>query len=195
MILIPAGHLKPSQWSGGTTTELCIFPPTSAYKDLNFDFRISRATIDVETSTFTPLLGIQRTLMVLRGHLELNHKHHHTSSLDPFDSDHFAGDWQTHCSGKAEDFNLMIRTPEATGSVEHFLLEEKMTLLLATRKHGFLHVYRGAVEVTVKTQDKANEHWSLGSGDSIYFEESEAVKIMSRSRSDVIFVRIETNTK
>jgi environmental stress-induced protein Ves len=100
-----------TQWSGGETTELLIFPLASNFSDRQFDFRISIATINVNESNFTALPGIQRTLLLLEGELQLEHKHHHTSHLLPFDQDSFEGSWETHCLGSGTDMNVMTKSP------------------------------------------------------------------------------------
>ena len=61
------GDFKTTEWSGGSTTELFIYPPTSNYESRNFDFRISSATVEIEQSNFTKLPEISRQLMVLKG--------------------------------------------------------------------------------------------------------------------------------
>ena len=65
MKIYPASTQKTAKWSGGLTTELFIYPEGSAYSERNFDFRLSTATVEIETSVFTPLPHVQRTLMVL----------------------------------------------------------------------------------------------------------------------------------
>jgi len=107
MQIIRKSDIQTSNWSGGTTSELFIFPTTSNYKDLNFGFRLSRATIETEESVFTPLPNVARQLMVLDGELELVHEGHHTKKLKPLQFDTFSGDWTTKSTGKATDFNLM----------------------------------------------------------------------------------------
>ena len=67
--------------SGGTTTQLFIYSWNETYSNLQFDFRISTATVEVETSIFTQLPGVRRTLMVLDGTMELHHQHHHTNNF------------------------------------------------------------------------------------------------------------------
>jgi len=78
-------QLETKTWSGGTTTELFIFPEGGDYKSLNFDYRISTASVDVETSKFSSLPGVKRLIMSLTGSLELTHEGQHTVLLDPFD--------------------------------------------------------------------------------------------------------------
>jgi len=98
---------KTTQWSGGKTTELFIYPPKSNFKNLDFDFRLSNATIEVDESDFTSLPNINRTLLLLDGELELIHKDHHSKKLEIFDTDNFNGSWETKSIGKAVDFNFM----------------------------------------------------------------------------------------
>lgn len=95
-------------WSGGTTTELAIFPPGARYCDRNFAWRISTAVVTAAESTFTLLPGRQRRLMVLSGKMRLSHSGHHEVTLTPFEQDSFDGGWHTQCIGTGRDFNLML---------------------------------------------------------------------------------------
>lgn len=106
--LTPASF-KTTQWSGGETTELLIYPKDSSFKERNFDYRLSVATIAVSSSDFTPLPNTNRTLLLLEGELKLIHENHHESFLMPFSQDSFDGGWNTHSIGIAKDFNLMTK--------------------------------------------------------------------------------------
>jgi len=108
MQIIRKSDIQTTNWSGGTTSELFIFPTTSNYKDLNFGFRLSRATIEIEQSVFTPLPNVKRQLMLLEGELELINEGQHTKKLKPLQFDTFSGDWTTKSHGKATDLNLMM---------------------------------------------------------------------------------------
>jgi len=107
MIIIHKKDIKTSDWSGGTTSELFIYPVNADYKKLDFAFRLSRATIEVDESTFTPLPKVKRKLMLLEGELELIHEGEHTKKLKALQFDTFSGDWNTKSIGKATDLNLM----------------------------------------------------------------------------------------
>ena len=48
MILKKAEDFVTSKWSGGSTTELYIYPPQAVYREGNFKCRISSATVEVE---------------------------------------------------------------------------------------------------------------------------------------------------
>jgi uncharacterized protein len=104
-------------WSGGTTTQLAIYPPDSILKGKNFLFRISTAVVEAETSVFTALPGVIRVIMVLEGTLELVHTGHYSKTLQQFETDTFSGDWKTTSQGKVTDFNLMT-TGKARGKIE-----------------------------------------------------------------------------
>lgn len=110
--------LQTSLWSGGTTSQLAIFPPQSSYAKRDFLFRLSSARVDSETSKFTVLPNISRVIMILKGTLKLTHKDRYTTNLNPFETDQFQGDWITTSKGKVTDFNLMM-APGTEGEVEH----------------------------------------------------------------------------
>ena len=97
-----------SAWSGGTTTEIAIYPKGAAYSRRDFLWRISSAHVDALESEFTSLPGIWRLIMVLEGDMTLKHEHHHSVRLRPFQQDVFAGDWVTRSRGRATDFNIML---------------------------------------------------------------------------------------
>jgi environmental stress-induced protein Ves len=97
-----------NKWSGGTTTEIAIYPENAEYSKRDFTWRISTATIDAEKSLFTPLPGIWRLTMVIAGEMILEHEGHHQILLKPFEQDSYSGEWTTQSKGKAQDFNLMM---------------------------------------------------------------------------------------
>ncbi|WP_289138953.1 HutD family protein [uncultured Brevibacillus sp.] len=97
-----------SQWSGGSTTQLAIYPESAVYSDRSFQWRISSAVVEAEESVFTPLPGFWRLLMILEGELFIEHEGHHSLTLQPFDQDSFSGGWTTRSKGKVRDFNLML---------------------------------------------------------------------------------------
>jgi len=132
---IPSSNFKPSHWSGGTTTELYIFPLTADYQQRDFDFRLSTAAVEIESSDFTPLHGVARTLMVLDGNMNLIHKGQHDSELDKFSVDRFDGGWETSSIGKCIDFNLMTMG-QTTGNQQGLDLQKDQQTRVAFS--GFL---------------------------------------------------------
>ena len=97
-----------TNWSGGKTTELLIYPEHSLFSDRNFDFRFSTASIDVENSDFTSLPNYHRILAILDGKLEISHEGKYTKMLQQFEIDKFHGSWKTSSKGKVRDFNVIF---------------------------------------------------------------------------------------
>ena len=102
-------EFKTSNWSGGKTTELAIFPRDCQYINRDFTWRISSATVDDEESDFTRLPDYDRVLMVLKGEVVLSYENERVARLKELEQDSFDGAWKTKSFGKITDFNLMIR--------------------------------------------------------------------------------------
>lgn len=122
-----------SDWSGGTTTELFIYPEGSDYKKRNFGFRISSAKVNLDQSTFTSLPGVHRIIMVLDGEMKLVYKDHYDINLCKYDQDSFDGEWTTQSYGKVTDFNLMTKD-DYNGSVESINIDGFSMLRLDKKK-------------------------------------------------------------
>ncbi len=141
-----------TKWSGGTTTQLAIFPEIATYRELNFLFRISTAKTETEESEFTNLPGISRTIMVLDGNLLLNHQGHYSKTLQKFDTDIFDGSWKTSSKGKVTDFNLMT-AGRATGKLFSRIIPANQTLtesLFETFDFVGFYLVCGEIEVGYK---------------------------------------------
>lgn len=170
-------HLRPedfktTRWSGGTTTELFLYPPSGSYAARDFRFRISSATVDMPESDFTPLPGVERYITPLDGGFVLTHPDTapvYRSALDaPY---RFSGATPTRCVGRATDFNLMLRGCD--GKMEicdgNLTLETGFTGLYPTRdahlrigaqtffvrRGEFLAVFCDAEEVAAFTDTRA----------------------------------------
>jgi|TARA_B110000495_G_C22879422_1_gene512906 environmental stress-induced protein Ves len=181
---IKASSFKSSLWSGGSTTELFIYPALSKYATRNFNFRLSTATVNVEESTFTSLPGTTRTLMVLDGEMTLAHKAQHTAKLCRFDSDNFNGDWETSSKGKCVDFNLMT-VGDTEGTVEYLLVNKGKQILLSFSdniQHLLIYVYSGQIKI---------EDATIETGDLAIFENpTKSIEIISVEKCDLIISKI-----
>lgn len=108
-------HLKPSDytttaWSGGTTTELFIWPEGANYATREFAVRISSAVVELPESDFTPLPGVLRYITPLSGGFTLTHPGKEPIVMGPLAAPYrFSGREATHCVGRATDFNLMLK--------------------------------------------------------------------------------------
>lgn len=146
------GHtLQATSWSGGKTTQLYIYPPSSDYARRDFIFRLSTASVELEESTFTPLPGFRRLLMVLQGELIIRHKDRYEKKLRAFEQDEFDGGWETSARGRVTDFNLML-SPQANGQVYAYFLEEGKQLKPDLHAFAFIYVYSGACKVAHDTE-------------------------------------------
>lgn len=114
---------KTSTWSGGTTTQLAIYPEDADYGKRNFTWRLSSATVEAEESVFTSLPGIERIIMILQGEVVLEHEGRYKKVLGKFQQDTFSGGWTTRSIGQATDFNLMMREG-CQGQLEALMLEK-----------------------------------------------------------------------
>lgn len=102
-------NFETTQWAGGSTTQLYIYPPNADFKKGDFRFRLSIASIEIDESVFTKLDNVDRILLLLEGNLNLTHEGHHEIDLRPFEQDSFSGGWNTKSTGIAKDFNLMSK--------------------------------------------------------------------------------------
>ena len=124
--LIRKEQLQTNPWSGGSTTELAIYPKNSLYSDRNFIWRLSSARVEVEESNFTYLPDFNRIIMILEGEMTLEHEGHYKKALRPFEKDSFSGGWKTKSLGRVVDFNLMMGEG-CEGELEAIHLEKGQT--------------------------------------------------------------------
>jgi environmental stress-induced protein Ves len=145
---IKAPDLITTKWSGGTTTQLAIFPKEATYNDRNFLFRISTATVEAEESTFTKLPGISRKLMILDGEIKIEHQNRYSKTLKKFEQDSFEGDWDTKSYGQAVDFNLMT-TGNTKSEIETIILNKNKDFRFNVDTDFYVFfVYSGKVNVS-----------------------------------------------
>jgi len=161
---------RTSEWSGGRTTELYIYPKDSLYCNRNFRWRLSSAKVEAEQSTFTSLPEINRLIMVIGGELLLKHEGHHSIMIKPFEQDSFSGEWTTTSFGKVTDFNLMM-AQGCKGKLEVISInrgESKDIWLFNnlqaeefSKSTEAFYMVKGNVEIITDTKEKIN----LGDGD------------------------------
>jgi len=152
--IIASDNFKPVNWSGGTTTELFIFPLTADYRLRNFQFRLSKSTVETDKSDFTLLPGVSRKLMVLSGKITLCHEEHHSRQLNKFEVDEFEGDWKTSSIGKCTDFNLMT-AGKTSGELQAVVIKKKQYVNYEIKKNCdwlFIYIYSGKVSIDIKNK-------------------------------------------
>lgn len=106
--IIPESEFKTTEWSGGKTTELFIWPKGASYPERRFEARISTATVDIDESTFTSLPGVKRFLTPLCAGFWLT-----VNGRDielPYGRVlEFSGEDAVTCRGRGRDLNLMLK--------------------------------------------------------------------------------------
>ena len=137
--LITQEELKTTRWSGGTTTQLAIYPPLANYSKRNFQWRLSSAVVEDPTSTFTTLPGVARILLILEGSLQLHHAQQGDYHLNTYQQNSFWGDWHTTSQGKVTDFNLMLA--QGMGRVEVQPLQPNQPWLFQSNTFPDLNLY------------------------------------------------------
>jgi uncharacterized protein len=137
-----------SDWSGGKTIQLYLYPAGSSYSDRNFKFRISIAHVEQEASDFTLLPGFQRKLMVLDGEVQIFHEGHHSKKLLQYETDAFDGAWTTRSIGKCMDFNVMTSSDLHSELFALKLSEGQLELFeIGDNCSLFLFVLNGSVSI------------------------------------------------
>jgi environmental stress-induced protein Ves len=149
--ILTSANFQPVRWSGGTTTELFIFPLKADYQQRNFQFRLSTATVETEKSDFTLLPGISRKLMILSGKITISHEGHFSRRLNKFEIDEFEGDWKTSSIGKCTDFNLMT-TGKTSGELSAMVIKRKQYISYNIKEKCdwlFMYLYSGKVSFDI----------------------------------------------
>ncbi len=184
MKIFPAN--KTSDWHGGSTTEIYIYPEGATYQQRNFQFRISTATIEISESTFTSLPGIRRKIMILDGQIQLTHRGNYSKQLNKFDTDSFLGDWETVSLGYATDFNLMLTHP-FEGEIIAKTLHSPDTFEIITPPDTFtilLYCHKGTAQCF---GENLPEHWAAVITEN---EILKGIKIQPRNYCEVVFARV-----
>lgn len=112
---LPAAAHRTMPWAngGGTTAEIAIFPPGAAIAARDFDWRISRARVEVD-GPFSALAGYDRILTLTSGAgMTLQGPDGLRFVLDRAgDQASFPGEWPIGAhlhGGDIEDLNVMVR--------------------------------------------------------------------------------------
>lgn len=146
-LLNPAQYVT-SRWSGGTTTQLAIYPETAVYAGREFLWRLSSAKVEQATSVFTPLPDYHRFITVLRGTLDLKVGHEERMPLRHLEVRAFSGGDRVESWGICTDFNLMIRKSSCEAEMHALRFDEKTNMTAASAMpankkfpQGFLALY------------------------------------------------------
>ena len=147
-----------SRWSGGTTTEIAIFPEGAKYSERDFLFRISTAKVELHESDFTSLPDYERVIASVEGRMELMHfpagGESEEAAIEPRETVHcFDGSVPTHCVGEAQDLNLMLRKGRAEGGLRFLSDGEMVALELAPNEFALVYSLESGVARFASTDE------------------------------------------
>lgn len=150
--LIKENDYITTEWSGGKTTQLFIYPEDSNYDARNFKFRLSSATVELGESEFTKLEGIHRFITPLNGELKLTHNHKDYINLKPFEIYEFDGGINTTSYGIVKDFNLMLGNG-VKGELESIYIDREYSLIKENQSNFneifyFIYAYNNIVYIS-----------------------------------------------
>ena len=94
-------------WSGGTTAEIFLYPPSSHWEKKDFQIRVSSADCRIDGAPYSDFTGYTRHICPLRGTMQMVHEGHHEIKLNPYEVDIFDGAWLTYHTGIAIDKGLI----------------------------------------------------------------------------------------
>lgn len=166
-------------WASGTSTEIFIYPSNATFAERNFLFRISTATVEAETSTFTFFEGITRHLMLLKGELELIHEGRYTKHMKPYEQDTFSGEWDTHSKGKVTDFNLMLKDGATGALIHHHIAAQASAIYKADSDYYFLYLASGQATLSNGNTANAKDLLWIGKGADIIVYAQEPCDIIA----------------
>lgn len=181
-----------SQWSGGNTTEITIFPEGSAYADREFLFRVSSATVDLPESDYTSLPAYDRLITPLNGEMHLSHDGEREEDVEPFEIHAFDGASETHCRGTCTDFNLMTRKGRCEGQMAVLEIDPEEAILLnpvTEKQTAVFYLVNGNVRFVA-----GEKEISLSPGDSLilrdekeeYYLESDDNAVFAVAMAEVL---------
>ena len=157
MKIIDSSAAKIQTWSGGTTQELYIEPVESRFSDRNFDIRLSIATIDQESTSFTPLDGFKRNLLLLSGRITLISESGSETLLEVGSMHEFSGGEPIQCIGTGRDFNLMTSNSLSCKSLSILPEQEEIEISIQEGERFFLFTDQGSAEI-IQNEIKTTVH-------------------------------------
>ena len=110
MLYIAKENYKLSRWSGGSTSEIFLWPPDGDYAERRFMFRISSAEVEQPESVFTRLPGVIRYISPLQKTMRLTPDFQEPEVvLAPRQVYRFDGGMHVLCRAQGADLNLMLK--------------------------------------------------------------------------------------
>ncbi len=158
--IIRRQNLSTASWSGGTLSQLYIYPEPSRYEERDFLFQITTATVELEDTTFSDLTGYTRITMTLDRPLALNHDGAPEVRLNKYEPHlfDFDGGAQTVSRGRVTDFNLVMKTGACRGEMKALALPPEGRLMDGGQRPVVEAVYCIRGECVFQGADKSIIH-------------------------------------
>ena len=177
-----------SNWSGGTTTQLAIFPPEAKYADRDFLWRVSSATVELEASDFTVLPDYERLIATLKGDIVLTDNDGAPLRLQPYAVHAFSGADATHSVGRCTDFNLMLCRGRASGTMEAMTVDTTLepcapvSLVSTPGETLLLYCADGTCTAIEETTQAGAQSVSLRPGETLLLTEPASLRLSGQGR-------------
>ena len=180
MRIIRKKEYKITSWSGGTTTEIYLYPEDGDYSRRQSDYRISSATIEVDESDFTVLPRIERVILPLENRMLLLHGEEEVV-LAPYEPYRFQGERGTRSRGINRDFNLMLNHG-VHGNIE-VLTIGKVTSIIEEVENTLYYYDQGTGTIEIGQE-------MLFPGDSILVKGEECIELVNSSTEKVFLIKV-----
>ena len=180
MRIIRNKEYKKTSWSGGTTTEIYLYPEDGNYSRKQFFYRISTATIETLESVFTVLPGVERVILPLENKMILLHGEEEVV-LSPYESYRFQGERSTRSRGINRDFNLMMNHGKR-GNLEILTISQDSSIIeVAENTLYFYAEGKGTIGIGGEM---------LFPGDSIIVKNQERIELVNSSPEKVTLIKV-----
>ncbi|MGD9567724.1 MAG: HutD family protein [Sedimentibacter sp.] len=172
-----------TQWAGGETTQLAIYPDDAVFSNKDFFWRISSATFTSTESTFSDFTGYQRYILPLEGELLLQHNGLYNRNLKKYDVEYFDGSWSTFSKNTPDcrDYNFIVKS--GCLSKMQILNEGEEYLLKKSEIVTFFSVNEFTLELFNYGEKREVEGFSLY---IIETENEEKVKILNTQSPTIV---------
>lgn len=168
-----------SNWSGGKTIQLAIYPADCDYANRDFLWRVSSATVDLPESDFTALPDYQRYITPIAGEMTLCHDGGAHIPV-PIGAIHaFDGAADTHSWGCCTDFNLMLRKGRASGGMRRIACAAGDVCRIEIPENHVALLYCVQGDIQISDTDSA-----FGAGDTLFTD----APVTLQARTDCVLM-------
>lgn len=195
LIRLRETDMRVSEWSGGITRQLAIFPDGADYGKRDFLWRVSSAGVFLDESDFTGLPDYKRFISVIEGEMLLKHGDGGSIRLTPGCVYCFDGGISTHSYGRCTDFNLMLRKGRCGGGLSFLSFGKGEKGDVQTAREGrernhtvILYCIRGSGRIRAGADEElfaAGDAFAAAGGEAIRIECGEDAAFMAAEAYEI----------